>query len=215
MRRRGAALIVAMLVLLMATATATFALQNTGYELRAAGSAKQAVQAKYVAESAVSAVMAWLEIKQEQNALATMLNGCVPPNDMMDPYYLPDLCTTGVDSYCFMTCDDIANDVDFMDDPLIDDQDVCGGGVVNSPYAPSCEVLLEYHCDQLTPTFGLLYVTASIFGKREVPAAMDFRTQDDGDDTNWGALEDRNAFHSSLSITRSYYTVSVTDCSLY
>lgn len=58
----GAAMIVVMLVLLAATATAAFAVHSTSYELAAAGFAKQAIQSDYAAEAGLHAVFADLNL---------------------------------------------------------------------------------------------------------------------------------------------------------
>ncbi|MCA9602911.1 MAG: hypothetical protein KC417_12835 [Myxococcales bacterium] len=51
-------MIVVMLVLLAATATAAFAVHSTGYELAAAGYERQAIQSQYAAETAIGSFMA-------------------------------------------------------------------------------------------------------------------------------------------------------------
>lgn len=214
-RREGVALIVAMLVLLMATATATYAVQNTSYELRSSGSAKKALQTKYAAESCVAVVMGVLEARQETNSLSNWLTTCQPASDMTERYYLPDVCTTGVDSYCFFDCASLAADPYVFTNPLPSGDFEATNGQRASAYSPQGEVMIEYHCEPLTATSGLLSVTASIFGRLDLPGAQDFRTCDDGNDATWGALEDRNEYHSSISISRGYYTVNVTSCDLF
>lgn len=60
-RREGAVMLIAMLVLLMATATATFAVHATSYEIRAAGYTRRATQVQYVGESGLMAMTAWVD----------------------------------------------------------------------------------------------------------------------------------------------------------
>lgn len=54
-------MLIVMLVVLMVTATAMFAVHSTSYELRAAGTFRQAMQTQYVAEGGVSTGMALID----------------------------------------------------------------------------------------------------------------------------------------------------------
>lgn len=56
--QEGAALLIVLFILMMATGTAVFALQSSQFEQRAAGSLHQATRAKYVAEAATVGVLA-------------------------------------------------------------------------------------------------------------------------------------------------------------
>lgn len=60
-RNEGAAMLIIMLMLLMVTGTAVFAIHATGYEMRAAGYNRQATQTHYVGESGARAAMAWVD----------------------------------------------------------------------------------------------------------------------------------------------------------
>lgn len=60
-RREGAAMLVVLLVLLMTTATATFAIHSTSIEIRAAGHTRQAGQAEHLAEGAAYAGVSYLD----------------------------------------------------------------------------------------------------------------------------------------------------------
>ncbi len=60
-RREGAAMLIVLMVLIMTTATATFAMHSTSIEIRSAGHARQAVQAEYLAEGAVYAGVSQLD----------------------------------------------------------------------------------------------------------------------------------------------------------
>jgi hypothetical protein len=57
-KREGAALLIVLFILMMATGTAVFALQSTQFEQRAAGSLLQAARTRYVAEAATMGVLA-------------------------------------------------------------------------------------------------------------------------------------------------------------
>jgi hypothetical protein len=60
-REEGAVMLVVMLVVLMVTATAIFASHSTMFELRAAGSQRQAMQTQYVAEGSLTAALAMID----------------------------------------------------------------------------------------------------------------------------------------------------------
>ena len=53
-RRQGAAMLAVMLVLLLATATAAISVQATGFEMRASGHGRRAVQSKLVSEAGLA-----------------------------------------------------------------------------------------------------------------------------------------------------------------
>ncbi len=59
--QEGAAMLIVMLILLMSTATATFAIQSTGLEVRSAGHERQALQTYYVTEAGIEAALAWVD----------------------------------------------------------------------------------------------------------------------------------------------------------
>lgn len=57
---------IVMLVLLMSTATAIYAMHSTSYEVRAAGFARQAMQTANVGEAGLTATMAWTDFVTPQ-----------------------------------------------------------------------------------------------------------------------------------------------------
>ena len=57
-KRKGAAMLIVMLMLLSGTATAMFAIHATTSEIRSSGYARQALQAEYVADAALTTAMA-------------------------------------------------------------------------------------------------------------------------------------------------------------
>lgn len=75
-KEQGAVMIVVMLVLLAATASAVFAVHSTSYELRASGFQRQAMQSQYGAETALSAVLAYI------NQVEPSANRTFPESDM-------------------------------------------------------------------------------------------------------------------------------------
>jgi hypothetical protein len=54
-------MLIVMLVLLMSTATALFAVHSTTYEIRASGHMRRAMQTQYVAETGVLSGLAWVD----------------------------------------------------------------------------------------------------------------------------------------------------------
>jgi hypothetical protein len=60
--REGAVMLVVMLVVLMVTATGLFAVYSTTYELRSAGTFRQAMQTQYIAEGGVATGMALIDV---------------------------------------------------------------------------------------------------------------------------------------------------------
>lgn len=70
--REGAAMLIVMLVLLMSTAAATFAVHSTTFEIRAAGHMRQALQTEYVAETGLLSTLAMVDQIGPQSILYAM-----------------------------------------------------------------------------------------------------------------------------------------------
>jgi hypothetical protein len=68
--REGAAMLVTMLVLLMATAAGMFGVHAASFEIRAAGAQRQRLQAQYVAETGILATRAYIDISPTSHANA-------------------------------------------------------------------------------------------------------------------------------------------------
>jgi hypothetical protein len=60
-RNEGAAMLMVLLVILMATATAMFAIHATSFEVRASGHVRQLVQTQYVGEGGVMAALSFVD----------------------------------------------------------------------------------------------------------------------------------------------------------
>ncbi len=60
-KREGAAMLVVLMVLMMTTATATFAIHATTVEMRSAGYARRAMQTSYVAEGGAYAALGYID----------------------------------------------------------------------------------------------------------------------------------------------------------
>jgi hypothetical protein len=59
--QEGAAMLIVMLIILMATAVAMFAIHATSYEVRASGHVRQLMQTQYVAEAGTMATLSWVD----------------------------------------------------------------------------------------------------------------------------------------------------------
>jgi hypothetical protein len=89
--REGAAMFVVMLVLLMTTGVAIFAVHTTTAEIRAAGAARQALQTQYVAESGLMAAIAYSDVIQPagvDHSLQSSVPGGAP---YMSQFFEPEL----------------------------------------------------------------------------------------------------------------------------
>ena len=63
-------MLVVLMVLLMTTATATFAIHSTSIEIRAAGHSRQALQAEYLAEGGAYAALSYVDVLKANGSLA-------------------------------------------------------------------------------------------------------------------------------------------------
>jgi hypothetical protein len=84
-KRRGAAMLVVLLVLTMTTATATFAIHATSVEIRAAGFARQAQQAEHIAEGGALAGIAYVDMLKANGSLVALLRTDVAANTPSSP----------------------------------------------------------------------------------------------------------------------------------
>lgn len=61
-REEGASMLVVMMVLLLSTASAAFAVHSATFEIRGAGQVRQALQTQYVAETGLTSTLAYVDI---------------------------------------------------------------------------------------------------------------------------------------------------------
>jgi hypothetical protein len=78
-------MLMVLIVLLMTTATATFAIHSTSTEIRAAGHARQAAQAEYLAQGGAYAGVGYVEILKANGALTQYLRTDVAANTASSP----------------------------------------------------------------------------------------------------------------------------------
>lgn len=79
-REEGAVMFLVMLMLLMGTATAIFAMHTTTYEVRASGYGRQQMQTQNIGEAALTATMAWTDFITPQVMREQWLVPCANAN---------------------------------------------------------------------------------------------------------------------------------------
>ena len=78
-------MLMVLMVLMMTTATATFAIHATTMEMRSAGHARTAMQATYIAEGGAYAALAYMDATGAQGVFIQYLRTQVDANDAMGP----------------------------------------------------------------------------------------------------------------------------------
>lgn len=78
-------MLIVLIILLMTTATATFAVHATSVEIRAAGHVRQAVQAEHLAEGGAYAAVSYLDVLKANGSLAQYLRTDVAANVASSP----------------------------------------------------------------------------------------------------------------------------------
>lgn len=89
--REGAAMLIVMLVLLMTTGVAVFAVHTTSAEIRAAGAARQALQTQYVAESGLVAAITYSDMIQPAGVQYALERATLPGAGYMSQFFEPEL----------------------------------------------------------------------------------------------------------------------------
>lgn len=72
-------MLIVMLILLISTATATFAVQATGLEVRSAGHERQALQTHYVTEAGIESALLWVD-DTDPSVVAHVMASSSPPD---------------------------------------------------------------------------------------------------------------------------------------
>lgn len=80
----GAVMFIVMLILLMGTATAIFAMHTTSYEVRASGFNKRMLQTQNIGESGLTAMMAWTDTVTPQVMRDDWLVRCTQESQTRD-----------------------------------------------------------------------------------------------------------------------------------
>ncbi len=84
-RQQGAAMMIVMLVLLMSTGIATFAVRSTVSEIRASGHMRRALQTQHVAEAGIAAAFALVDRDSPAALLYAMDRSDPQPLDLYEP----------------------------------------------------------------------------------------------------------------------------------
>ncbi len=82
---------VVMLVLLMTSGVAVFAVHTTTSEIRAAGAARQALQTQYVAESGLMAAIAYSDRIQPAGVELALQRSVLPASGYMSQFFEPEI----------------------------------------------------------------------------------------------------------------------------
>jgi hypothetical protein len=98
---QGAVMLVVLMIIMVATATATMAVQSTNFELRSSGYGRRETQTKYVSEAALSTALGTVESAGPQFLIAA-LNKSDPP--VMGNFNEPEL-DTGKGGYRIYSSD--------------------------------------------------------------------------------------------------------------
>jgi hypothetical protein len=99
--KEGAVMLVVLLILMVATATAAMSVQSTNFELRSAGYGRREIQTKYISEAALTAALSTVESAGPQSILAA-IQGSAPP--LMGNFNEPEL-ETGKGGYRILSTD--------------------------------------------------------------------------------------------------------------
>ena len=135
-REEGAVMLVVMLVVLMVTATAMFAIYSTTYELRSAGTFRQAMQTQYIAEGGVTTAMALIDTMGAASIDQAMQRSPVPAGRQFaaeEPAYIQSTPHFRVYSTDFLTLPSVVSQ------PVETNVAAAGGSSLGSHlgYAPS------------------------------------------------------------------------------
>lgn len=181
-------MLVVMLVLLMTTATAVFAIHSTSSEMRAAGHARHRLQTQSVAETSLHASMAMVDRLGPQ-AILTAMSTTTPPDLTLfqEPPLLP-----GKYAYRMLGTDF----VDSRTQPIFE-RDMIGGSA--QPYDPLVVVDLSddyvftgVRAGERSDGYGELrymHVTFNAHGRTRIPT--DYITPGDTRPYNEGAADAR------------------------
>ncbi|MDB4990359.1 MAG: hypothetical protein JWN04_5537 [Myxococcaceae bacterium] len=204
-KREGAALLIVLFILMMATGTAVYAMQATQFEQRAAGSLQQAMRTKYIAEAATVSVLA-LCLELGTTGCVDLKHGDFSTNERQK-YALPDRGTT--ETITTITTTDFAGSTWLApllpSDALIVDTATNSSGSA-SPFVPNFITSIEEwripSAGETRPRFRLLVSTYGLLNLggqiSATPAGLDV--------DNTSASDFRDA-HESVSATRAFFDV--------
>jgi hypothetical protein len=199
-KREGAALLIVLFVLMMATGTAVFAMQSTQFEQRAAGSLQVAMRTKFVAEAATTSVLGLCfqlgptgcaDLKRADNNFAATLR---------ERYALPDYSTsTSVESVYSLSAADLPPS--FLAAVLPTDAVLADTGTA-SPFRPQfVSVMEKWDVPNPGETRERFRLIVSTFGQ------LSYDADGDGVSDDVQGSGERRGAHESISATRAFLDV--------
>ena len=198
-RQEGAALLIVLFVLMMATGTALFAMQGSQFEQRAAGSLYQAMRTKFVAEGATVGVLSLcLELGPACADLKRAPDNFAPSK--REKYALPAYPTSDQPELVYeLSKSDLTGTASWQGDVLPTDKQLAGGGTAMA-YTPSFSTVMERWelptPGETRPRFRLI---VSTYGQLGADAETALTTPLASDERRFG--------HESISATRAYIDV--------
>lgn len=197
-------MLIVMLIILMATATAFFAIHATAYEIRASGHVRQAVQTQYIAETGAVGAMSLVDEQgpvafqkamrhaSEDNRQASGANTPLPLEQFGEPDLAPDM-----EGYR-MTLAEMQNDQGVQ--PV--DRDDIGGA--HQAYAPALYVDVY---DKFAWTGNVAGERADGYGRLEYMRATYTsrgRTRVAGGDVKGSLAQDTRDYHEGADDARAH-----------
>ena len=196
-RREGMVLLIVLLILMMTTATATYTVHNTGYEIQAAGSMRQALRTRNIADGMTNAVMLHARGGHATCALQDAVQELTPGfiiNTAKYGYPNADSTMQGPEIVGGIELTNLVKDTNFENTPIPDDS-LLSRSSTASTYVPSARAVTE--CLAIDTTLPgqqasrTYRVRATVFGEM-MPQA---------DTLSAGALR---GDHETVSISRVY-----------
>jgi len=201
-RREGAALLIVLFILMMATGTAVFAMQSAQFEQRAAGSLHQVTRARYVAEAATVSALALCY----QGGTAGCTDIKRAPNDLSgelrERYGLPDWGLTET-IYSLTQADfPITEATNFRLDAVDTDAEL--GSAVATAFEPGFLTIMEkWQVPNPGETRERYRLIVSTYGEVAIGNLDGSGDRDDVLSTG----NERRFGHETISATRAYFDV--------
>ena len=195
-RQRGAALLIVLFILMMATGTALFAVQGSQFEQRAAGSLYQAMRTKFVAEGATVGVLslcfelgpACADLKRAPDNYAS---------NKRKKYALPEYSSDRPELVYELSNADLKGSAAWQANVLPTDKQLAGSGTAMA-YTPSFSTVMERwelpNPGETRPRYRLI---VSTYGQLAA----------DAENATPLPADEQRSGHESVSATRAYIDV--------
>jgi hypothetical protein len=198
-------LLIVLLILMMTTATATFAVHSTGYEIQAAGSMRQALRTRNVSEGMANALILYTKSNQLCKLVLDGNSGGMGPIDLAKYGYPLVEKGTALAQVGAVDLAQLSTSTWFESTPVPDDS-LLSSSAVASTYVPNSWSVVE--CTEMPPPPGqpvtpngaqapltFFRVEATVFG--EMASTLDSST-----------TGDLRSDHETISISRIYLNTS-------